>query len=322
MPSPGQSSAAPAAIRSQVRDAVARAWDAAVASGALPAIEDGVERPAVAIERPANPAFGDLATNLAMQLARPLRRSPLDIAEALAEALRDGTRRRADRLGRGRAARASSTCALADAAFESTVAGILAAPGAWGRIPAATSRARVNVEFVSANPTGPLHIGNARGRVRRRPPVPRARGRRPAGDARVLLQRLRAPRCASSASRCSRSGDGEPVPEDGYHGDYVAGPRGRSCPTTSRPPRPRPGCRRRGGPRARGPRERVRAGIEASPRRGSASASTSGRREGSLHERGLGRSRDRAPAGRRPRVRAGRRAVVPLDRRSATTRTA
>ena len=51
---------------------------------------------------------------------------------------------------------------LADGALEELVAGILANPGAWGRTRAAHPR-HVNVEFVSANPTGPLHIGNARG---------------------------------------------------------------------------------------------------------------------------------------------------------------
>ena len=136
MPSPGQSSAAPAAIRSQVRDAVARAWDAAVRSGALPAIEDGVERPAVAIERPANPAFGDLATNLAMQLARPLRRSPLDIAETLADAIRTGPD--GALIASAEVARPGFVnLRLADSAFESTVAGVLAAPALrskWWRL--------------------------------------------------------------------------------------------------------------------------------------------------------------------------------------------
>ncbi len=51
---------------------------------------------------------------------------------------------------------------MADAAYEALVAGILAEPSAWGRIPAVAAR-RVNVEFVSANPTGPLTVGNARG---------------------------------------------------------------------------------------------------------------------------------------------------------------
>ena len=161
MPSPGHTDAAPAAIRSQVRDAVARAWDAAIRAGTLPDIEPGLPRPAVAIERPANPAFGDFATNLAMQLARPLRRSPLEIAEALAAALRDGP---------DAALIASADVAkpgfvnvrIADGAYESTVARILAAPAEWGRMAPVAAR-RVNVEFVSANPTGPLTIGNARG---------------------------------------------------------------------------------------------------------------------------------------------------------------
>ena len=219
MPSPGQSSAAPAAIRSQVRDAVARAWDAAVRSGALPAIEDGVERPAVAIERPANPAFGDLATNLAMQLARPLRRSPLDIAEALAEAIRTGPD--GALIASAEVARPGFVnLRLADSAFESTVAGVLAAPGSWGRFQPDQPRA-VDVEFVSANPTGPLHIGNARGAF--------------VGD---LLSRV----LEAGGQRVTReyyfndfgaqvrklgesvlaTRNGEPVADDGYHGEYVA----------------------------------------------------------------------------------------------------
>ena len=162
MPRPSQTDAvAPAPIRTQVRDAVARASGAAVRAGALPDIDAGVARPTVAIERPANPAFGDFATNLAMQLARPLRRSPLQIAEALAAALRDGP---------DAALFAAVDVAkpgfvnlrIADGAYESTVAAILEAPAAWGRI-GTTTRRRVNVEFVSANPTGPLTIGNARG---------------------------------------------------------------------------------------------------------------------------------------------------------------
>ncbi len=50
---------------------------------------DASERPEVEVERPANPEHGDLATNLALKLARPMRRAPLQIAEALASSLRD-----------------------------------------------------------------------------------------------------------------------------------------------------------------------------------------------------------------------------------------
>ena len=219
MPSPGHTDAAPAAIRSQVRDAVARAWDAAVRAGTLPEIESDLPRPAVAIERPANPAFGDFATNLAMQLARPLRRSPLEIAEALAAALRDGPD--AALIASAEVARPGFVnLRIADGAYESTVAGILAAPDRWGRIAPVTPR-RVNVEFVSANPTGPLTIGNARGAF--------------VGD--LLCRVLEAGGqdvtreyyfndVGAQVQQPRRVGRGlrrhEPLPEEAYHGAYVA----------------------------------------------------------------------------------------------------
>src|SRR6478752_901919 len=78
---------APEAIRSRVRAAVEAAWQAAVSAGSLPPVDDPAAAPVVEVERPANAAFGDEATNLAMKLARPLRRSPLDIAEQLAAAI-------------------------------------------------------------------------------------------------------------------------------------------------------------------------------------------------------------------------------------------
>jgi arginyl-tRNA synthetase len=146
-----------------VRDAVDAAWSRAVASGALPAPAPGIEPPPVEVERPAKPEHGDLATGLAMKLARPYRMPPLRIAEAIAAEL-------TAEAGTAGSPIASVWVAppgflnlrLADAALEELVAGVLANPGAWGRARAARPR-HVNVEFVSANPTGPLHIGNARG---------------------------------------------------------------------------------------------------------------------------------------------------------------
>ncbi len=153
----------PTSLRARARDAVAAAWARAVASSSLPAASGAMELPAVEIERPANPDHGDLATGLAMKLARPYRMPPLRIAEAIAAEL-------AAAAGADRSPIASVEVAppgflnlqLADAALEGVVAGVLAEPAAWGRVRAAHPR-RVNVEFVSANPTGPLHIGNARG---------------------------------------------------------------------------------------------------------------------------------------------------------------
>jgi arginyl-tRNA synthetase len=77
----------PAPLRTQVREAIARAWDAAIESGGLPALPDDVAPPAIEVEHPADPTHGDLATNLAMKLARPSRKAPLEIATLLAAKL-------------------------------------------------------------------------------------------------------------------------------------------------------------------------------------------------------------------------------------------
>ena len=86
MTNPSQPTTVPP-IRTQVRDAVARAWRRAIEAGALPPI--AADQPAieVEVERPANAEHGDFASNLAMKLARPYRRSPLEIAGALAAAI-------------------------------------------------------------------------------------------------------------------------------------------------------------------------------------------------------------------------------------------
>ena len=209
---------APAAIRAGVRAAIERGWSSAVANGALPALVDRAAAPAIEVERPGNAAFGDFTTNLAMKLARPLRRPPLDIAEALAAAMRSGPD--AGLFTSVDVARPGFlNLHVADAAYEALVAGVLVAPTAWGRIPAVNPR-KVNVEFVSANPTGPLTVGNARGAF--------------VGDllCRVLeaggQQVTREYYFNDSGAQINHLGAsvaarkrGEPVPEDGYKGAYV-----------------------------------------------------------------------------------------------------
>jgi arginyl-tRNA synthetase len=150
-------------LRSRVRSAVETAWARAVESGALPPRPDGAELPAVEVERPAHPEHGDLATSLALKLARPYRMPPARIAEALAgELAAAGDRPDSPIASAAVAPPGFLNMRLAGGALADVVAGVLARPGAWGRV-GAERRRRVNVEFVSANPTGPLHIGNARG---------------------------------------------------------------------------------------------------------------------------------------------------------------
>jgi arginyl-tRNA synthetase len=210
--------ASPGALRARVRQAVSDAWQAAVERGDLPALGDDLPAPTVEVERPANAAFGDLATNLAMKLARPLRRPPLEIAERLAAALGAGPTH--PLIAGAEVARPGFlNLRLSDAAYEELVASILAAPQDWGRIPAVNAR-RVNVEFVSANPTGPLTVGNARGAF--------------VGDllCRVLeaggQEVTREYYFNDSGAQINHLGAsvialkrGEPVPEDGYKGAYV-----------------------------------------------------------------------------------------------------
>jgi arginyl-tRNA synthetase len=214
--------AAPAPIRGLVREAVTRAWERAVAAGALPVWPDDATKPTVEVARPADPVHGDFATNLAMKLARPYRMAPLAIAGVLAAELAGEAA--ADPLATPVAtaevaAPGFLNVRLRDGALEATIAGILANPPAWGRVPVTRPRS-VNVEFVSANPTGPLHVGNARGAfigdlLSR---VLEAGGQRVTreyyfNDSGGQIRNL-----GASVAAIRR---GEPVPEDGYKADYV-----------------------------------------------------------------------------------------------------
>ena len=222
---PEPEAAADPTLRGAVRRAVGRAWARAIASGTLPALDPGTEGPEIRVERPANPEHGDAATNLAMRLARPYRRAPLEIAAALAEEL---AREIADSptttplASVAVAAPGFVNVRYADRALRAVVEGILhdADPSGWGRVPAVAPR-HVNVEFVSANPTGPLTIGNARGAfvgdlLCR---VLEAGGQRVTREYYFNDSGTQVWKLGASVIATRR---GEPVPEDGYHGEYVA----------------------------------------------------------------------------------------------------
>ncbi|WP_224814291.1 arginine--tRNA ligase [Hasllibacter sp. MH4015] len=141
----------------QIRETVLRAIDALAAEGVLPA---GLETRAITVEPPRDAAHGDMATNAAMVLAKPAGMKPRDIADALARALSDDDRiDSADVAGPG-----FLNLRLAPSVWQGVVAEVLQSGDAYGR--SATGQGqRVNVEYVSANPTGPLHVGHTRGAV-------------------------------------------------------------------------------------------------------------------------------------------------------------
>jgi len=212
--------APPPTVRGRVREAVQRAWDAAVEAGALPEVPPDQGPPAVEIARPAKAEHGDLATNLAMKLARPLRMAPLAIAQAIADVLSTEASSPGSLIASAAAAAPGFiNLRLSDVALEETVDAILASPATWGRVAPIRPR-NVNVEFVSANPTGPLTIGNARGAfigdlLCR---ILEAGGQTVAREYYFNDSGGQIDKLGASVVALRR---GDAVPEDGYHGAYV-----------------------------------------------------------------------------------------------------
>jgi len=144
-------------IFAEVLDRVHRANDALIAAGELPA---GIDQGRVTVEPPRDAAHGDMATNAAMVLAKDAGKKPRELAEKIAEKLR-----------------ADDLIAGVDIAGPGFI-NLTLKPAAWtGALRAAVQRGvrygasdvgrnePINVEYVSANPTGPMHIGHCRGAV-------------------------------------------------------------------------------------------------------------------------------------------------------------
>ncbi len=142
---------------SDIRALVVGALDAMTAAGDLPA---GLDLSAVAVEPPRDPAHGDMATNAAMVLAKPAGLSPRAIAEKLAPRLAADPR-----IGSAEVAGPGFlNLRLSPVVWRGLVHSVLAEGGAYGRSDLGQGT-KVNVEFVSANPTGPMHVGHVRGAV-------------------------------------------------------------------------------------------------------------------------------------------------------------
>jgi len=144
-------------IFAAVLDKVRAANDALIADGVLPA---GIDQSRIVVEPPRESAHGDMATNAAMVLAKGAASNPRALAEAIAAKLRaDDIVAKAEVAGPG-----FINLTLRPAAWIAALRAILAAGKNYGRGDVGESTA-VNVEYVSANPTGPMHVGHCRGAV-------------------------------------------------------------------------------------------------------------------------------------------------------------
>ena len=179
---------------------------------------------AVVLERPKIAAHGDLACNIALQIAKPLKKNPREIAQTIADALK------ADPAGAGLldgvevAGPGFINLRLALAAKQSVVTLALTRREGFGTSNAEAGR-KMMVEFVSANPTGPLHLGHARQAALgdALANLLAAQGAQVTrefyyNDAGVQIDKL-----ALSVQARVRELNGETVvfPEDGYRGEYI-----------------------------------------------------------------------------------------------------
>ncbi|AWZ21859.1 Arginine--tRNA ligase [Roseovarius sp. EC-HK134] len=140
-----------------MRDLVLETLAAMQAGGQLPA---GLDMTSVTVEPPRDAAHGDMATNAAMVLAKPAGLKPREIADALAARLaEDGRVESAEVAGPG-----FLNLRLVPAVWQRVARAALTEGTGYGRSTLGAGK-RVNVEYVSANPTGPLHVGHTRGAV-------------------------------------------------------------------------------------------------------------------------------------------------------------
>ncbi len=203
-------------IKSQIEQLIRRAIDEAQRSGQLPAAQVAE----VPIERPQNPQHGDFASSVALKLARPMRMSPMAIAQKLVPLIPvDGTLEKVWAANPG-----FINFALSRRWLASQVDAVRQAGASYGDV-AIGAGTRVQVEFVSANPTGPLHVGHARGAVigSALASILKAAGydvqrEYYINDAGNQMERFNQTLYARYQQQFGRNVE---VPEDGYRGEYM-----------------------------------------------------------------------------------------------------
>jgi arginyl-tRNA synthetase len=195
----------------QLRDLVRTVVAAVVERGALAvAVPDDV-----LVERPKNPEHGDYATNVALRLAKPAGMPPRAVADLLAAELRAQRGvARVDVAGPG-----FLNVTLAEGALGQIAVRAVTAAEGYGRTGALAGQ-RLNLEFVSANPTGPVTLGSTRWAA-----VGDALGRLLEASGAEISREYYVNDAGAQIERFARSlqavAAGRPVPEDGYQGDYV-----------------------------------------------------------------------------------------------------
>ena len=144
-------------IFAEFRTTILAALERLVADGTLP---EGLETRGVTAEPPRDSSHGDIASNAAMAVAKPAKKNPREIATALAAILAEDPRvEKTEVAGPG-----FLNLRLSDTFWQGRLADAIAQGEAFGKSDVGAGR-HVNVEYVSANPTGPLHVGHTRGAV-------------------------------------------------------------------------------------------------------------------------------------------------------------
>lgn len=199
-------------VEEQVRDLISAALTELVKEGALPSEVLGAS---YSVERPKRPEHGDLAANTALAVQKLAKKPPREIAGLLEKRLRQSP----SVTGVEIAGPGFLNLRLAPAAFHRILGEVLAAGPAYGRAPAATGE-RILLEFVSANPTGPLLISHGRGAILGDAvgSVLEAAGHRVTREY-YLNDAGNQVRLLSESVRAAL--ENRPPPEGGYGGDYV-----------------------------------------------------------------------------------------------------
>jgi len=169
----------------------------------------------VVIERPKSREHGDYATNVALVMAKKVGRNPRELAGELAELLKD-----AEGIESVEVAGPGFVNVTLEAAAQGEVARTVVTAGdSYGHTETLGGRS-VNVEFISANPTGPLHLGHTRWAAVG-DAIARVLAAAGASVAREFYINDRGVQMDKFGASVMAAAHGQPVPEDGYHGGYI-----------------------------------------------------------------------------------------------------